>query len=46
MISQKSEIISLKSKIRRLKSELDNLRNNAIDDEIEISDDSEQDSDI
>ena len=46
MISQKSEIISLKSKNRRLKSELDNLRNNAIDDDIEIEDNSEEDLDI
>ena len=46
MISQKSEIISLKSKNRRLKNELDNLRNNPIDDEIEIVDAIEDDSDI
>ena len=46
MISQKSEIISLKSKVRRLNSELDNLRNTAIDDEIEILDEDEGDSEI
>ena len=39
IISQKSEIISLKSKIRRLINELDGLRNQSIDDDIDIEDD-------
>ena len=37
-ISQTSEIMSLKSKIRRLNHELDNLRNQSIDDDIDIKD--------
>ena len=39
LISQKSEILSLKSKIRRLTNELDNLRNQSLDDDIDIEDD-------
>ena len=38
IISQKREIISYKSKLKRLQVELDSLRNQAIDDDIEISD--------
>ena len=38
IISQTSEIMSLKSKIRRLNHELDNLRNQSIDDDIDIKD--------
>ena len=46
MIAQKSEIITLKSNIRRFKSELDDLRNNAIDDDIQIEDDNQLGSDL
>jgi len=46
MISQKSEIITLKSNTRRLKSELDDLRNNAIDDDIQIEDDNQLGTDL
>ena len=38
IISQKSEIMSFRSKLKRLQVELDSLRNQAIDDDIEISD--------
>ena len=38
IISQKSELMSSKSKLKRLQVELDSLRNQAIDDDIEISD--------
>ena len=38
IISQKSEVISLRSKFRRLQVELDSLRNQAIDDDIILSD--------
>ena len=38
IVSQKSEIISFRSKLKRLQIELDSLRNQAIDDNIEISD--------
>ncbi len=43
IISQKSEVISLRSKLRRLQVELDSLRNQAIDDDIIISNDVEVD---
>lgn len=46
MIAQKSEIMSLKSKIRRLTSELDNLRNHEIDDEIQITDESQEELEL
>ena len=46
MIAQKSEIMSLKSKIRRLTSELDNLRNHEIDDEIQITDKTEEELEL
>jgi|TARA_B110000467_G_scaffold25449_1_gene22868 hypothetical protein len=39
IISQKSDVISLRSKLRRLKVELDSLRNQSIDDDIILSDD-------
>ena len=39
IISQKSDNLSLKSKVRRLKNELDVLRNQSIDDDIDIEDD-------
>jgi hypothetical protein len=38
IISQKSEIISLKSKLRRLTNELDGLRNQSIEDDIDLED--------
>ena len=38
IISQKSEIMSFRSKLKRVQVELDSLRNQAIDDDIEISD--------
>ena len=46
MIAQKSEIMSLKSKIRRLTSELDNIRNYEIDDEIQITDESQEELEL
>ena len=38
IISQKSEIIKARSKLKRIQVELDTLRNQAIDDDIEITD--------
>tara|TARA_B100000029_G_scaffold468640_1_gene505784 strand:- start:693 stop:1061 length:369 start_codon:yes stop_codon:yes gene_type:complete len=38
IISQKSELMSARSKLKRLQIELDSLRNQAIDDDIDISD--------
>ena len=38
LIAQKTEIISLNSKIRRLNNELNSLRNQAIEDNINIKD--------
>jgi uncharacterized membrane-anchored protein YhcB (DUF1043 family) len=38
LVSQKSEIISLKSKLRRLTNELDGLRNQSIEDDIDLED--------
>tara|TARA_B100001123_G_C14341482_1_gene643290 strand:+ start:55 stop:417 length:363 start_codon:yes stop_codon:yes gene_type:complete len=38
IFSQKSEIFSLKSKLRRLQVELDSLRNESLDDEINLMD--------
>ena len=38
LISQKSEIISYKSKLRRLTNELDGLRNQSIEDDIDLED--------
>ena len=42
IIAQKSEIFSLKSKFRKIQIELDSLRNESIDDDIEITDDSDE----
>ena len=38
IISQKSEVFSLKSKLRRVQIELDSLRNESLDDDIELTD--------
>jgi len=38
ILSQKKEIISLKSKLRRMQVELDSLRNQSIEDDMEIFD--------
>ena len=38
IISQKSEIFSLKSKLRRVQIELDSLRNESLEDDIELTD--------
>lgn len=46
IISQKSENISLKSKIRRLTNELDSLRNQSIEDDIDIEDETNSDISI
>ncbi|MAX30603.1 MAG: hypothetical protein CMG14_07095 [Candidatus Marinimicrobia bacterium] len=46
IISQTSEIMSLKSKIRRLNHELDNLRNQSIDDDIDIKDEISMEEDL
>ena len=46
IISQKSENLSLKSKIRRLTNELDSLRNQSIEDDIDIEDDMNNDINI
>ncbi len=46
IISQKSENISLKSKIRRLTNELDSLRNQSIEDDIDIEDEINSDISI
>ena len=45
IISQKSEIYSLKSKLRRVQIELDSLRNESIEDDIELADETD-DSDL
>ena len=44
IISQKSEIYTLKSQLRRIKIELNSLRNESIEDEIELADEIEDDS--
>ena len=46
IISQKTELISLKSDNRKLQTELDNLRNQSLDDEIELTDEVEKIDDI
>ena len=46
IVSQKSEIISLNSKLRRLNNELDGLRNQSIDDDIDLEDDLNKSIDI
>ena len=38
IISQKSEIISLKSSLRKVQNELDNLRNQSIEEDIDLVD--------
>jgi len=43
IISQKSEIIKTRSKLKRIQVELDTLRNQAIDDDIEIIDELDAD---
>ena len=37
IISQKSEVFSLKSKLRRVQIELDSLRNESLEDDIELT---------
>ena len=44
IVSQKSEIYSLRSKLRRIQIELDSLRNESIDDDIDLIDESENNS--
>tara|TARA_Y100001960_G_C14330412_1_gene659836 strand:- start:162 stop:584 length:423 start_codon:yes stop_codon:yes gene_type:complete len=46
IISQKAELISLKSDNRKLQTEIDNLRNQSLDDEIELTDEVEKIDDI
>ena len=38
IISQKGEIVSMRSKLKRLQVEIDNLRNESIDEDIELTD--------
>ena len=38
ILSQKSEVFSLKSKLRRVQIELDSLRNESLEDDIELTD--------
>ena len=38
ILSQKTDVFSLKSKLRRMQVELDNLRNQSIEDDMEIID--------
>ena len=38
IISQKSEVFSLKSKLRRVQIELDSLRNESLEDDIKLTD--------
>ena len=44
ILSQKSEVFSLKSKLRRIQVELDSLRNESIDDDIELTDETDDSS--
>ena len=44
IISQKSEVFSLKSKLRRVQVELDSLRNESINDDIELTDEKDDNS--
>ena len=44
ILSQKKEIFSLKSKFRRIHLELDSLRNQSIDDDIELIDEFNENS--
>ena len=46
IISQKAEIISLKSTLRKTNNELDSLRNQDLDDDIELVDDENLDDEI
>ena len=46
IISQKTEIISQKSKIRQLSNELSTLRNQSIDDDIDLEDSTEESDQI
>ena len=43
IISQKAEIISLKSNLRKSNDELDVLRNQSLDDDIDLIDENESD---
>ena len=38
ILSQKGELVSMRSKIKRLQVEIDNLRNESIDEDIELND--------
>ena len=44
IISQKSEVFSLKSKLRRVQIELDSLRNDSLEDDIELTDETNDNS--
>ena len=44
ILSQKKEVFSLKSKLRRIHLELDSLRNQSIDDDIELIDELNENS--
>ena len=46
IVSQRRKIIQQKSKLKKMKSELDTLRNQNIDENLILSDDFEDDSDI
>ena len=46
IISQKAEIISLKSTLRKTNDELNSLRNQDLDDDIELVDDENLDDEI
>ena len=41
ILSQKGEIYSLRSKVRKMQVELDSLRNESIEDEIELKDETD-----
>ena len=41
ILSQKKEVFSLKSQLRRIHVELDSLRNESIDDDIELTDETD-----
>ena len=46
IISQKTEIISLKSRVRRITNELSSLRNQSLEDDIDLEDEIESDEKI
>ena len=46
IISQKTEIISLKSRVRRITNELSGLRNQSLEDDIDLEDEIESDEKI